>query len=157
MADVAVIIGSDSDKEIMKKTLDMLEKFHISYEFTICSAHRMPQHTIQYAKTAKERGIKVIIAGAGGAAHLAGVIAANTTLPVISVPLANPPFNGLDALLSSVQMPSGVPVATVSVGDAGAKNAAILAAQILSLNDKELSIALEKFKERMEKEGKVIG
>ncbi len=154
MADVAVIAGSTSDKEIMKKTLDMLEKLHISYEFTISSAHRSPQRTIQYAKTAKERGIKVIIAGAGGAAHLAGTIAAHSTLPVIAIPLANSPFNGLDALLSCVQMPSGVPVATVSVGEAGAKNAAILAAQILSLNDKALNTALEQFKKKMEKTGK---
>ena len=153
MADVGVLAGSSSDKEIMKKTLNMLEKLHISYEFTICSAHRSPQRTIQYAKTAKARGIKVVIAGAGWAAHLAGVIAAHTTLPVISIPLANSPFKGLDALLSSVQMPSGVPVATVSVGEAGAKNAAILAAQILSLNDEDLSTALEKFKKDMEKEG----
>jgi len=149
---VGIVMGSISDKEIMLETKKILQELLIPCEMTVASAHRSPQRTINYAKTAKEKGIKVIIAAAGYANHLAGVIAAHTTLPVIAVPLSAPPFNGLDALFSSVQMPAGVPVAVVSVGKNGAKNAAILAAQILALNDPELQSTLEKMKNKMAEE-----
>jgi len=146
---VGIVMGSLSDKDTMLTTKNTLRDLLIPCELTVASAHRTPERVIHYAKTARERGIKVIIAGAGCAAHLAGVIAAHTTLPVIAVPLAVPPFNGLDALLSSVQMPAGVPVAVVSVGKAGAKNAAILAAQMLALNDSVIAKQLERLKKEM--------
>ncbi|MCD6319716.1 MAG: phosphoribosylamine--glycine ligase [Candidatus Desulfofervidaceae bacterium] len=146
---VAIVMGSLSDKDIMLETKNTLRDLFIPCELTVASAHRTPERVIHYAQTARGRGIKVIIAGAGCAAHLAGVIAAHTTLPVIAVPLAVPPFNGLDALLSSVQMPAGVPVAVVSVGKAGAKNAAILAAQMLALNDSVMAKQLERLKKEM--------
>jgi phosphoribosylamine--glycine ligase len=146
---VGIVMGSISDKDIMLQTKETLRELLIPCELTVASAHRTPKRVMAYAETAKERGIKVIIAGAGCAAHLAGVIAAHTTLPVIAVPLAVPPFNGLDALLSSVQMPAGVPVAVTSVGKAGAKNAAILAAEILAINDPVLARQLEKMRKEM--------
>ena len=123
----------------METTIAVLKEFSIAHEVHILSAHRTPEKTARYAKDARSRGLKVIIAGAGGAAHLAGVIAAHTTLPVIGVPMGSSSFNGMDSLLSIVQMPSGVPVATVAVGKAGAKNSAILAAQILSLAEDRAS------------------
>ena len=144
---VGIVIGSTSDKKIMLEAKNTLAELFIPCEMTLASAHRSPERVINYAKTAKEKGIKVIIAGAGYAAHLAGVIAAHTTLPVIAVPLATSPLNGMDALFSSVQMPSGVPVAVVGIN--GAKNAALLAAQILALNDKPLAKALENMKKQM--------
>jgi phosphoribosylamine--glycine ligase len=147
---VAIVIGSLSDKEVMLEAKKRLAKLFISCEFRLASAHRSPERVINFAKTAKEKGIKVIIAGAGFAAHLGGVIASHTSLPVICVPLANSPLNGLDALFSSIQMPKGVPVAVVGVN--GAENAALLAAQILALNDADLGLALERMKKEMAQE-----
>ena len=131
MPKVAVLMGSESDRKIMAKTAETLEKYGIEYEMVVTSAHRTPEKTREYARTAEERGMKIIIAGAGAAAHLPGVVAAHTRLPVIGVPLAATSLGGLDALLSIVQMPKGVPVATMAIGEAGAINAAILAVQIL--------------------------
>ena len=131
---VGVIMGSASDADVMKGCVDVLKEMKIPHEVKILSAHRTPDQTREYAVTAAERGVQVIIAGAGWAAHLAGAVAAQTTLPVIGVPIDSSPLNGMDALLSTVQMPSGIPVATVALGKGGAKNAAVLAAQILALN-----------------------
>jgi phosphoribosylaminoimidazole carboxylase PurE protein len=141
---VGIVMGSDSDAEVMFEAARALEEFGIAYEMEVCSAHRTPQRAHQYSHDARERGLKVIIAGAGGAAHLAGVMAAGTTLPVIAVPLAATPLGGLDALLASVQMPAGVPVATVAIGKMGAKNAGLLAVEILAVHDLELAAALAK-------------
>ena len=148
--EVSIIMGSKSDMKIMQKTADTLESFNIKSEIIIASAHRNPKKVIDFAKNARERGIKVIIAGAGYAAHLAGVIAAHTTLPVIGVPIDSSSLNGLDSLLAMVQMPSSVPVATVTIGSAGASNAAILAAQIIALSDEEVSKKLTQFKKGLE-------
>ena len=131
---VGVIMGSVSDAGVMEGCVDVLKKMKIPHEVKILSAHRTPEQTREYAATAAKRGVQVIIAGAGWAAHLAGAVAAQTTLPVIGVPIDSSPLNGMDALLSTVQMPSGIPVATVALGKGGAKNAAVLAAQILALN-----------------------
>lgn len=146
---VSVIMGSDSDLGVMKETLHLLQEFDIPYEVKILSAHRSPKLASQFAKTAERRGVKIIIAGAGGAAHLAGVIASHTTLPIIGVPMDTKALKGIDSLLSTVQMPSGVPVATVAIGTAGAKNAAILAAEILSLNNKALQKKLKLQKKKL--------
>jgi len=146
---VAIIMGSKSDMPVMVETKKMLKSFGIKADVKVLSAHRTPLSTISYAVSAKQRGIKVIIAGAGGAAHLAGVIAAHTTLPVIGVPMMTRSLKGIDSLFSTVQMPSGVPVATVAIGTAGAKNAGILAAQILALEDKKLAKKLEQFKKKL--------
>ncbi|MES9682095.1 5-(carboxyamino)imidazole ribonucleotide mutase [Bacillus sp. AFS001701] len=140
---VGVIMGSTSDWETMKHACDVLEELNISYEKRVVSAHRTPDLMFEYAESARERGIKVIIAGAGGAAHLPGMVAAKTTLPVIGVPVQSKALNGLDSLLSIVQMPGGVPVATVAIGKAGATNAGLLAAQVLSIQDQEVYLALE--------------
>ncbi len=147
--DVGIVMGSDSDLEIMEETEAVLKKFGISYEMTIASAHRSPGRAIEFAATARDRGIKVIIAGAGHAAHLAGTMAAHTCLPVIGVPIDSSCLQGLDALLSTVQMPPGVPVAVVSIGKPGARNAGILAAQILAISNSELGSRLEAFKKEM--------
>lgn len=130
---IGVVMGSVSDWETMKHTVEALEQLGIPYEVRILSAHRTPEQTAEYAATAKERGLEVIIAAAGGAAHLAGVIASKTLLPVIGVPMQTPMFGGLDSLLSMVQMPAGIPVGTMAVGKAGAINAALFAAAILAL------------------------
>jgi phosphoribosylaminoimidazole carboxylase PurE protein len=130
---VGVIMGSTSDREVMQACTDQLQDLEIPYEVKVLSAHRTPKQTQKYAESASERGLEVLIAGAGWAAHLAGVIAANTTLPVIGVPIDSSPLNGMDALLATVQMPPGIPVATVALGKGGARNAAVLAAQILAL------------------------
>jgi phosphoribosylamine--glycine ligase len=148
-ADVGIVMGSDSDLPIMKETAAVLEQFGISYEMTIASAHRSPGRAAEFAASAKQRGIKVIIAGAGHAAHLAGAMAAHTCLPVIGVPIDSSCLQGLDALLSTVQMPPGVPVAVVSIGKPGAKNAGILAAQILSISNPELTARMEAHKKEM--------
>lgn len=140
--EVAVIMGSISDWETMKFACDMLDEFGVAYEKKIVSAHRTPDLMFQFAKEARERGIKVIIAGAGGAAHLPGMVAAQTTLPVIGVPVQSRTLNGLDSLLSIVQMPGGVPVATTAIGKAGAINAGLLAVQMLSMYDLELEAKL---------------
>ena len=131
---VSIVMGSDSDLDIMREAAKALEDFGIAYEIDVTSAHRSPERTADFARKAAGRGIRVIIAGAGGAAHLAGVIAAHTTLPVIGVPIPSTPLNGMDSLLATVQMPAGIPVATVAIGKAGATNAGILAAQMLGLS-----------------------
>ena len=148
---VLVVAGSKSDQQVISGTIELLKKFKIPYKMEICSAHRNPEKTKILAKSAEKKGIKVIIAAAGMAAHLPGVIASHTTLPVIGVPLSASPLSGLDSLFSMVQMPSGVPVATMSIGEAGAKNAAILAIQILAISDQKLKKRLKKFKEELGK------
>lgn len=147
--EVSIVMGSDSDLEIMREAAKALEGFDIAYELDITSAHRSPERTAQYAQKARGRGIRVIIAGAGGAAHLAGVIAAHTTLPVIGVPIPSTSLNGLDSLLATVQMPAGIPVATVAIGKAGASNAGILAAQILALENRRLAEKLDAHKQKL--------
>jgi len=144
---VGIVMGSDSDLPVMDSAARALQGFGISFELKVCSAHRSLQAALNYVRKAEARGIKVIIAGAGGAAHLAGVIAGQTTLPVIGVPLASSSLKGLDSLLSVAQMPGGVPVATMAIGEAGARNAGILAAQILALSDEALRRRLVSFKE----------
>ncbi|MBM1152131.1 5-(carboxyamino)imidazole ribonucleotide mutase [Enterococcus durans] len=141
-ATVSVIMGSTSDWETMKNACDILDEFEIPYEKKVVSAHRTPDLMFQYAKEARERGIKVIIAGAGGAAHLPGMVASQTTLPVIGVPVQTRILNGLDSLLSIVQMPGGVPVATTAIGKAGAINAGLLAIEMLSMYDLKLEAKL---------------
>ena len=143
---VGIVMGSNSDRPIMEEAQKMLERFGVSSRLLVASAHRSPALSQEFASTARQKGMKVIIAGAGMAAHLAGVIASHTTLPVIGVPIDSSPLNGLDSLLSTVQMPPGVPVATVSIGKAGARNAAVLAVQILALEDEGLAGRLEEFK-----------
>ncbi|MBD8523007.1 5-(carboxyamino)imidazole ribonucleotide mutase [Lysinibacillus sp. FSL R7-0073] len=140
---IGVIMGSSSDWETMKHACDILDELQVPYEKKVVSAHRTPDLMFEYAETARKRGIQVIIAGAGGAAHLPGMVAAKTTLPVIGVPVQSRALNGLDSLLSIVQMPGGVPVATVAIGKAGATNAGLLAAQILSTTDAELAETLD--------------
>ena len=142
---VGIVLGSDSDLSIMQAAADFLKDMNVPYEMTVASAHRSPERAVEYAKTAKNRGLKVIIAGAGMAAHLAGVLSAHTDIPVIGVPLDSSPFHGMDALLSTVQMPPGVPVATMGVGKSGAKNGGVLAARILALEDKTLAARLVQF------------
>jgi phosphoribosylamine---glycine ligase len=146
---VGVVMGSDSDLPVIDNCIQFFKKIGIDYEITVASAHRSPERAAKYARTAKERGLKVIIAGAGMAAHLAGVLAAHTTLPVIGVPIDSSALKGMDALLSTVQMPPGIPVATMGIGKAGAKNAAILACQMIALSDPELAEKLEQFKVEM--------
>ena len=147
---VGIIMGSDSDLEIMKEAGKILEEFDISYEIAIVSAHRTPEKMFDYAKNAEQRGIKVIIAGAGGAAHLPGMVASITVLPVIGVPVKSThSLQGLDSILSILQMPGGVPVATVALN--GAKNAGILAARILALGDKKLTEKLKEYKKSLQK------
>lgn len=142
-------MGSSSDWETMKHACDILDELQVSYERQVVSAHRTPDLMFEYAENARSRGIEVIIAGAGGAAHLPGMVAAKTTLPVIGVPVQSKALNGLDSLLSIVQMPGGIPVATVAIGKAGATNAGLLAARILSTTDKELAARLEEHREMM--------
>lgn len=146
---VGILMGSDNDYEIMKETALALRQFNIPFEMTVSSAHRTPERTATYVRAAKSRGIKVLIAGAGAAAHLAGVIAAETTLPVIAVPIDATSLQGLDALLAMVQMPAGIPVATMAIGKAGARNAGIFAAQLLAVDDAALSAKLVQFKAEM--------
>ena len=146
---VGILMGSDSDLEVMREAEKRLDSFAIAYETRILSAHRTPEKAAEYAATAKQRGLEVIICGAGAAAHLAGAIAANTTLPVIGVPIDSSSLKGLDALLATVQMPAGIPVATMAIGKAGAANAGIFAAQIVARNDAGLSAKLGQFKKEM--------
>ncbi|KGX88252.1 5-(carboxyamino)imidazole ribonucleotide mutase [Pontibacillus litoralis] len=148
MATVSVVMGSISDWETMKNACMMLEEFDIPYEKDILSAHRTPDEMYRFAETARERGVKVIIAGAGGAAHLPGMIASKTTLPVIGVPVVTK-LSGYDSLLSIVQMPGGVPVATVSIGASGAKNAGILAAEVIGAFDEDVAKRLALYKEEL--------
>jgi phosphoribosylaminoimidazole carboxylase PurE protein len=146
---VSIVMGSDSDLDIMREAAKALEEFGIAYEIDVTSAHRSPGRTAEYATKAASRGIRVIIAGAGGAAHLAGVIAAHTTLPVIGVPIPSTSLNGMDSLLATVQMPAGIPVATVAIGKPGATNAGILAAQILGLGSDGLAKKLDEHKKKL--------
>lgn len=148
---VSIVMGSDSDLEIMKEAGKSLDDFGIAYEIDVTSAHRSPDRTAEYARHAAGRGIKVIIAGAGGAAHLAGVIAAHTTLPVIGVPIPATSLNGMDSLLATVQMPAGIPVATVAIGKPGATNAGILAAQMIALADADVAKKMAGHKEKLAK------
>lgn len=145
-------MGSDSDFTVMEESSKILERFGVVHEVVVASAHRSPERTSRYAQEAPRRGIKVLIAGAGGAAHLAGVIAAESTLPVIGVPIDSSSLQGLDALLSTAQMPGGVSVATMAIGRAGAKNAGLLAVQILALSNKNLNRKLVKYKKDQAKE-----
>jgi phosphoribosylamine--glycine ligase len=157
---VGIVMGSDSDLDIMKETAAILKKFQIPYEMTVASAHRSPQRAADFAGSALDKGLKVIVAGAGHAAHLAGVLAAHTRLPVIGVPIDSSCLQGLDALLATVQMPPGIPVATMAIGKSGARNAGILAAQIIATSDPELGQKLEGFKQEMalqvEKKAKAV-
>jgi phosphoribosylaminoimidazole carboxylase PurE protein len=146
---ISIIMGSDSDMPTMEEAIKVLKDFRVPYEVKILSAHRSPDDTAKFAKAARKNGFKVIIAGAGGAAHLAGVIASHTSLPVIGVPMETKELKGIDSLLSIVQMPSGVPVATVTIGKAGAKNAALLGLEILSLQDKRIERRLSDFKKSL--------
>jgi phosphoribosylaminoimidazole carboxylase PurE protein len=148
---VGIILGSDSDIDVMREAAKVLKQFDVPYEMGVYSAHRSPHRTVDYVRAASDRGLKVIIAGAGASAHLAGVTAAETTLPVIGVPIDSSPLSGLDALLATVQMPPGVPVATMGVGKSGAANAGILAVQILALSDERLAAKLAEYKANLEK------
>ena len=149
---VGILMGSDSDLPVMQEAAAMLQEFGVEYEMTIASAHRTPKKVHEYSQSAERRGLKVIIAGAGWAAHLAGVVASHTTLPVIGVPIDSSPLKGIDALLSVAQMPGGVPVATMSLGKAGAKNAGVFAAQIIAVGDVKVANRLKVFKVEMERD-----
>jgi phosphoribosylaminoimidazole carboxylase PurE protein len=146
---VAVVMGSDSDLPVMESAIEALRQFGVPLEVRVLSAHRSPEAVHEFALSARKRGLKVIIAGAGGSAHLAGVIASLTTLPVIGVPMPTERMGGMDSLLSTVQMPEGVPVATMGIGKSGARNAAVLAVQMLALSDKKLADALVRHKARL--------
>ena len=148
--DVSIVMGSTSDLAVMDLAAGILKRFGVPYEKRVLSAHRSPDDTAKYAKKASGRGIKVIIAGAGGAAHLAGVIASNTILPVVGVPIRTSALKGIDSLLSVVQMPSGIPVGTMAIGEAGAKNAAIFALEILAIKDSKLGAKLKNFKKKLQ-------
>ena len=143
---VGILMGSDSDWEAVKSASETLSKFDVGHEVRVISAHRTPDEASRYASTARDRGLQVLICAAGGAAHLGGVIAAHTTLPVVGIPVAGGALNGMDALLATVQMPAGIPVATVAVGTAGPVNAAVLAVQILALSNGELAARLREHK-----------
>ena len=149
MVNVGIIMGSDSDLPVMSEAAKILDEFGVEYELTVVSAHRTPERMYEYAKSAKERGLKLIIAGAGGAAHLPGMTAAITSLPVIGVPIKTRTLNGVDSLYSIVQMPGGIPVATVAIN--GGKNAGLLAVQILAAFDNELSVKVDNYKADLEK------
>ena len=146
---ILIVMGSDSDLEVMERSAEILKKFDVPYQITIASAHRSPARAAELAGKARERGIEVIIAGAGHAAHLAGAMAAHSHLPIIGVPIDSSCLQGLDALLATVQMPPGMPVATMAIGKSGATNAALLAIQILALNDQRLETALREAKAEM--------
>lgn len=146
---VGIIMGSKSDLETMQETMAILDELQISYEANVVSAHRTPDKMFEYAELARERGIKVIVAGAGGAAHLPGMVAAKTTLPVIGVPVQSRALNGIDSLLSIVQMPGGIPVATVAIGKSGAKNAGLLAASMLSTSYDSIATKLDEYRQMM--------
>jgi 5-(carboxyamino)imidazole ribonucleotide mutase len=146
---VSIVMGSDSDLEIMREAGKALDEFGIAYEIDVTSAHRSPDRTAEFARGAAARGIQVIIAGAGGAAHLAGVIAAHTILPVIGVPIPSTALMGMDSLLATVQMPAGIPVATVAIGKPGATNAGILAAQMIGLADASIAAKLDAHKQKL--------
>ena len=146
---VGIVMGSDSDLSVMESAADVLKDFGVAFEITVASAHRSPQRAAEWASSARKRGIQIIIAGAGHAAHLAGAMAAHTSLPIIGVPIDSSCLQGMDALLATVQMPPGVPVATMAIGKSGARNAGILAVQILALADPVLAERLDKYKQDM--------
>ena len=146
---VGVVMGSTSDADVMQGCVDMLKEFEIPHEVRVLSAHRTPEATREYAMNASDRGIEVMIAGAGWAAHLAGFVAGHTTLPVIGVPIDSSPLSGMDALLATVQMPPGIPVATVAIGKGGAKNAGVLAAQILALKYASVAEKLSNYRRQL--------
>jgi phosphoribosylaminoimidazole carboxylase PurE protein len=148
-AKVLILMGSDSDLPVMESTAKVLKEFNIPYKMTVSSAHRTPDRTLKLIKNSEKEGVQIMIAGAGAAAHLAGMVASHTTLPVIGVPIDSSPLHGIDALYSTVQMPPGIPVATMAVGKGGAKNAGIIAAQILALNDSRIAKALKDYKKKM--------
>lgn len=148
MAHVGIIMGSQSDYDTLSHAEDILEEFEIDYEIQVVSAHRTPDVMYEYAQSARDRGLQVIIAGAGGAAHLPGMVSALTTLPVLGVPVQSRALDGMDSLLSIVQMPGGVPTATFAIGKSGAKNAALFAVQIMSLNDERLAAQLDAFRKK---------
>ena len=148
---IGIVMGSTSDWETMKAAAKMLEEFGVRYEAKAMSAHRTPHAVAEWASNAKKNGMKAIIAAAGGAAHLAGVVAAHTTLPVLGVPMPSKHLQGLDSLLSTVQMPKGIPVATFAIGDAGAANAALFAVSLLALEDKALAVKLDEFRRKQTK------
>ncbi|WP_340082480.1 5-(carboxyamino)imidazole ribonucleotide mutase [Terribacillus sp. FSL K6-0262] len=152
MAEIGIIMGSISDWETMEHACKLLEELDIPYEKEVISAHRTPEDMFEYASSARDRGLKVIIAGAGGAAHLPGMVASKTTLPVIGVPVQTKALDGMDSLLSIVQMPGGVPVATVAIGKAGAKNAGILAAQMLGIHDRAIAERLTAYQQGMKEQ-----
>ena len=152
---VAILMGSDSDTEYLKPCGEVLKSFGVPFVARVLSAHRTPDETIAFTKAAKKNGFRVMICAAGGAAHLAGVVAANTELPVIGIPVETSSLKGLDSLLSTAQMPAGTPVATVAVGSGGVRNAAFLAARILALSDKKLEAKLEEYKDTQRK--KILG
>ena len=159
--EVAIVMGSISDWDTMKEAAEILENFGVNYDKKVISAHRMPKEMFVFSETAKDKGLKVIIAGAGGAAHLPGMVAANTILPVIGVPVKSRALNGMDSLLSIVQMPAVIPVATTAIGASGAKNAALLALQILGINDEKIAEKLVLFRKKQhddaEKSGEQLG
>lgn len=146
---VGILMGSDNDYDVMAETAKALKQFDIPFEMIVSSAHRTPERTMEYVRSAQGRGLKVLIAGAGAAAHLAGVVAAETLLPVIAVPIDATSLKGLDALLAMVQMPAGIPVATMAIGPAGARNAGIFAARMIATEDQQLSAKLQTFKDEM--------
>ncbi len=149
---VGILMGSDSDLPVMKAAADFFKQIDIPYEMTVASAHRTPERAMNYAKTAQERGLQAIICGAGMAAHLAGVISSHTDIPVIGVPLDASPLQGMDALLATVQMPPGIPVATMGIGKSGAKNAAVFVTRMLALHSDDIAARLVLFRENMVKE-----
>lgn len=155
-AKIAIVMGSQSDLETMSEAVNLLKEFKVEYEVRVLSAHRTPEEVAKFSQEARKNGIKLIIAGAGGAAALAGVIAAHTTLPVIGVPIETSSLKGLDSLLSTVQMPAGIPVASMAIGKAGAKNAAIFALEILGTQDKEIEKKLANHKKKMAQKVKEI-
>lgn len=146
---VGILMGSDNDYDVMVEAARALKEFGVPFEMTVSSAHRSPERTSAYARQARERGIKVLIVGAGAAAHLAGVVSSETTLPVVAVPIDSSALKGLDALLATVQMPAGIPVATMAIGKAGARNAGIYAVQLLSLDDESMVNKLDDFKKSL--------
>lgn len=149
---IGVVMGSDSDLDTMKEALNMLKEFGLEYDVDVISCHRAPERAFKYAAEAEKKGYRVIIAGAGGAAHLAGILASTTTIPIIGVPIMTTSLSGIDSLYSTVQMPGGVPVATMAIGKAGAKNAGVLAAQILSIADPDLRQKLVAYKKKLSDE-----
>ncbi len=149
---VGILMGSDSDFSIMQETSKILDQFGVPHEILVSSAHRSPARTQSYVRDCRKRGIQILVAGAGAAAHLAGVLAAESIIPIIGVPIDSSALNGMDSLLATVQMPGGIPVATMAIGKAGAKNAGLLAVQILALSDKDLTAKLQRFKKDQAKQ-----